>query len=165
MAWKIPLSDVPIDEEAVGAATDAMRSGWWSMGPRVEAFEEQFASFCGLRHAFAVSNGTSALHAALLAVGCGPGDTVVLPSLTFVAAANTVVHTGARPVFSRVERNQLANLGQREPGGLGALDEVQSLHIARVITADSTGARRNREQPPTLIEAHRFHADAGLGGE
>ena len=80
------------------------------MGPRVEAFEEQFASFCGLRHAFAVSNGTSALHAALLAVGCGPGDTVVLPSLTFVAAANTVVHTGARPVFCDIVGEDDLNL-------------------------------------------------------
>ena len=110
MAWKIPLSDVPIDEKAVAAATDAVRSGWWSMGPRVEAFESQFASFCGLRHAFAVSNGTSALHAALLAVGCGPGDTVVLPSLTFVAAANTVVHTGARPVFCDIVGEDDLNL-------------------------------------------------------
>jgi dTDP-4-amino-4,6-dideoxygalactose transaminase len=69
------------------------------MGPVVEEFEEAFAEFCGCRHAIAVSSGTAALHLALLAAGCGPGDEVVLPSLNFVAAANAVAHTGARPVF------------------------------------------------------------------
>ena len=98
-AWRVPLSDVAIDDELVDAGLDTLRSGWWSMGPRVEAFEREFADFCRARHAFAVANGTAALHLALLAVGCGPGDEVVVPSLNFVAAANTIVHTGATPVF------------------------------------------------------------------
>jgi dTDP-4-amino-4,6-dideoxygalactose transaminase len=65
----------------------------------VTEFEERFSQLCGAREGIAVANGTAALHLALLAVGCGPGDEVVLPSLNFVAAANTIVHTGARPVF------------------------------------------------------------------
>src|SRR4051794_19256883 len=73
------------------------------MGERVAAFEEGFASFCGVRSAFAVANGTAALHLALLAVGCGPGDEVIVPSLNFVAAANTIGHVGAIPVFCDVE--------------------------------------------------------------
>jgi dTDP-4-amino-4,6-dideoxygalactose transaminase len=69
------------------------------MGPRVAEFEEAFAQLCGSSHALAVANGTAALHLALLAVECGPGDEVLVPSLNFVAAANTIVHTGATPVF------------------------------------------------------------------
>jgi dTDP-4-amino-4,6-dideoxygalactose transaminase len=97
--WSVPLSDVLVDDELVEAVGSAVRSGWWSMGPRVAEFERAFAQFSGARHAFAVSNGTAALHLALVACGCGPGDEVVLPSLNFVAAANSIVHTGATPVF------------------------------------------------------------------
>jgi dTDP-4-amino-4,6-dideoxygalactose transaminase len=78
---------------------DVVDSGWWSMGPKVEEFEAAFAEFTGTKHAFAVANGTAALHLALLAAGCGPGDEVILPSLNFVAAANAIGHTGATPVF------------------------------------------------------------------
>src|SRR2546423_2546846 len=97
--WQVPLSDLAVDEEMLGAVRDAVGSGWWSAGPRVAELERAFAEFCGVRHAIAVSNGTAALHLALLAVGCGPGDEVVVPSLNFVAAANTIKHTGAEPVF------------------------------------------------------------------
>ena len=100
--WKVPLSDVLVDEEILNAATDAVLSGWWSMGPRVDQFERAFAEYCGRRYAFAVSNGTAALHLALVATGCGPGDDVIVPSLNFVAAANVISHTGARPVFCDV---------------------------------------------------------------
>jgi dTDP-4-amino-4,6-dideoxygalactose transaminase len=97
--WHVPLADVATDDELVRAAAEAVASGWWSMGPRVAEFERAFAAFCESRHALAVANGTAALHMALLAVGCGPGDEVLVPSLNFVAAANTIVHVGARPVF------------------------------------------------------------------
>jgi dTDP-4-amino-4,6-dideoxygalactose transaminase len=69
------------------------------MGPRVAEFEQAFGELTGSKHALAVANGTAALHLALLAVECGPGDEVLVPSLNFVAAANTIVHTGATPVF------------------------------------------------------------------
>jgi dTDP-4-amino-4,6-dideoxygalactose transaminase len=97
--WQIPLSDVATDEELVRAAADTVQSGWWSMGPRVAEFEQAFGELTGSKHALAVANGTAALHLALLAVECGPGDEVLVPSLNFVAAANTIVHTGATPVF------------------------------------------------------------------
>jgi dTDP-4-amino-4,6-dideoxygalactose transaminase len=106
--WKVPLADIVVDEDLADAALETFRSGWWSMGPRVLEFEGQFALFCGSAHAVAVANGTAALHLGLLAVGCGPGDEVVVPSLNFVAAANAIVHTGAEPVFCDV-------LGPEEP--------------------------------------------------
>lgn len=101
-AWSIPLSDVFVDDELRTAVDSAVASGWWSMGPRVAAFEERFADFTGVRHAIAVSSGTAALHLALLAADVGPGDEVLTPALTFVAVANAIHHTGATPVFCDV---------------------------------------------------------------
>jgi dTDP-4-amino-4,6-dideoxygalactose transaminase len=97
--WDVPLADVAVDDELLTAAREALASGWWSTGPRVQAFEDEFAAFCGAAHAVAVSSGTAALHLALLAVGCGVGDEVVVPSLNFVAAANVISHVGGTPVF------------------------------------------------------------------
>ncbi len=100
--WAVPLADVLVDDELRAAVDEVISSGWWSMGPKVLEFEGAFAEFCEVRHAFAVANGTAALHLALLAAGCAPGDEVVLPSLNFVAAANAIAHTGAAPVFCDV---------------------------------------------------------------
>ena len=94
----------------MATVAETMASGWWSMGPRVAEFERAYAEFCGTRHALAVANGTAALHLALLAAGCGPGDEVVLPSLNFVAAANAVAHTGATPVFCDITADDDLNL-------------------------------------------------------
>ncbi|MCA1634749.1 MAG: DegT/DnrJ/EryC1/StrS family aminotransferase [Acidobacteria bacterium] len=79
---------------------DCMESGWISSGGKyVELFEAAFAEFCGVRHAVSCYNGTVALHLALVALGVGPGDEVIVPTLTFVATANAVTYCGARPIF------------------------------------------------------------------
>jgi dTDP-4-amino-4,6-dideoxygalactose transaminase len=98
-AWVEPLSDVDPNEQLQEAVVSAIRSGWWSAGPRVAEFERAFADLCRTKHAVAVANGTAALHLALLAVGCGPGDEVIIPSLNFVAGANSIGHIGASAVF------------------------------------------------------------------
>jgi dTDP-4-amino-4,6-dideoxygalactose transaminase len=108
--WSVPLADIEVDEDLRNAVLETVSSGWWSMGPRVAAFEEAFAGLCGTRHALAVANGTAALHLALLAAGCGVGDEVVLPSLNFVAAANVVALAGARPVFCDINGAHDLNL-------------------------------------------------------
>ena len=108
--WQVPLADVAVEDDLIEAVLDVVRSGWWSMGPRVEEFEEAFAAFTGSEHAIAVANGTAALHLALLSVGCGDGDEVVVPSLNFVAAANTIVHTGAGAVFCDIAGDEDLNL-------------------------------------------------------
>ena len=101
-SWSVPLSDLEVDAAVLESVREVVASGWWSMGPRVADFESAFAEFTGARHALAVASGTAALHLALVAAGCGPGDEVILPSLNFVAAANTIAHSGARPVFCDV---------------------------------------------------------------
>jgi len=130
--WRVPLSDLSVSEEMVSAAESALRSNWWSMGPRVAEFESAFADHVGARHALAVSNGTAALHLALLAVGCGPGDEVVVPSLNFVAAANTIAHTGASPVFCDIRGGRDLNLDPSDvEAALGpATKAVVVLHYA-----------------------------------
>jgi dTDP-4-amino-4,6-dideoxygalactose transaminase len=106
----VPLADVVVEDELVEAVLEVVRSGWWSMGPRVEEFEAAFAAYTGSAHAIAVANGTAALHLALLSAGCADGDEVVVPSLNFVAAANTIVHTGAQPVFCDIAGDDDLNL-------------------------------------------------------
>ena len=97
--WKVPLADVTLGPEETAAVTEVLQSGWLSMGPKTQEFEDRFAPFLGVKHAFAVANGTAALHLACEVLGLGPGDEVLCPALTFVASANAILYTGARPVF------------------------------------------------------------------
>jgi dTDP-4-amino-4,6-dideoxygalactose transaminase len=101
-AWTVPLADVVVSEEDIAAVADVYRSGWLSMGPQTAALEEEFAAYTGVRHALAVTNGTAALHLICAAAGLGPGDEVVVPSMTFVATVNAIAYTGATPVFADV---------------------------------------------------------------
>lgn len=95
MAWRIALADVVLDERERAAVDEVLRDGWLSMGPRTEQFEAGFASYLGGGSAVAVTNGTAALHLAAVALGIGPGDEVVCPTLTFVATAAAMRHAGA----------------------------------------------------------------------
>src|SRR4051795_12971068 len=101
-AWTVPLADVVVPEDDIAAVADVYRSGWLSMGPETEAFEREFAAYTGAGHALAVTNGTAALHLVCVAAGLGPGDEVVVPSMTFVATVNAIAYTGATPVFADV---------------------------------------------------------------
>ena len=93
-----------ITEEAIAEVVDSLRSGWVGTGPKVARFENDFREFLGAPNAAAVASGTAALHLSMLAAGIGPGDEVVVPSMTFAATANAVLHTGATPVFADVDR-------------------------------------------------------------
>ncbi len=99
----IPVMLPMLGEEEAQAAAEAVRSGWVAQGPRVAEFERVFADLVGAQHGVAVSSCTTALHLALIAVGVGPGDEVIVPSLSFIATANAVRYVGATPVFADVE--------------------------------------------------------------
>ncbi|WP_245983692.1 DegT/DnrJ/EryC1/StrS family aminotransferase [Lentzea flaviverrucosa] len=99
----IPVMRPLLGEEEALAAAEAVRSGWVAQGPRVREFEEAFAASVGARHGVAVSSCTTGLHLAVHLLGIGPGDEVVVPSLSFIATANAVRYTGATPVFADVE--------------------------------------------------------------
>ena len=96
-----------LGEEEIAEVVATLRSGWIGTGPRVQRFERAFAEYVDSPHAVAVSSCTAALHLALLALGVGPGDEVIVPAMTFAATANVVVHVGARPVFADVDRATL----------------------------------------------------------
>ena len=99
----IPVMRPWLGEEEAEAAAAAVASGWIAQGPRVAQFETAFAAALGAAHAVAVSSCTTALHLALIAAGIGPGDEVVVPSLSFIATANVARYVGARPVFADVD--------------------------------------------------------------
>jgi perosamine synthetase len=92
-----------LGEEEAQAAAEAVRSGWVAQGPRVAAFEQACAERVGAAYGVAVSSCTTALHLCLVALGLGPGDEVVVPSLSFIATANAVRYVGAQPVFGDVD--------------------------------------------------------------
>jgi len=99
----IPLTHPLIGDEEKEAVCRVLHSGGIAQGPEVAAFEDEFAALVEGRRCAAVSSGTAALHLALLALGIGPGDEVIVPSFTFAATANTVAMTGATPVFVDIE--------------------------------------------------------------
>lgn len=102
----IPISKPMISNLDIQYVTDAVSSGWVSsIGYYVERFEREFADFCGVKHCITTSNGTVAIHLALVALGIGPGDEVIVPDLTFAATANAVILTGATPIFADVRQS------------------------------------------------------------
>lgn len=99
----IPIAKPQIGDEEVAAVVEVLQSGALAQGKTVEAFEEAFAQYCGVKYAIATSSGTTALHIALLAHGIGVGDEVVTSAFTFIASANSVLYAGARPVFADID--------------------------------------------------------------
>lgn len=103
----LPYGRQSVDEDDVEAVVEVLRSDWLTTGPGVAAFEAAVAAEAGAAHGVAVSSGTAALHAAMHALGLGPGDEVVVPPITFAATANAARYCGARPVFADVEPGTL----------------------------------------------------------
>ncbi len=102
MDWRVPLADLTFGQEEETAVMGVLRSKWLTMGAITQEFEADYARMVGAKHAIAVSNATEALHLACLALGIGPGDEVVVPSLSFVATSNAVLYTGADVRFADI---------------------------------------------------------------
>jgi perosamine synthetase len=134
---RIPLSSPEIDEGDIAAVTGVLRSSRLSLGPVLEEFEGAFARYVGSAHAVALSSGTAGLHLALLALGVGAGDEVIVPSFTFIAAANAIRYVGATPVFVDIDPVTL----NMDPGS-----------VARAVTARTRG----------LMVVHTFGVPANL---
>ena len=100
--WRIPLSDIDLGVDEISSVEEVLKSRWLTMGRVTQDFESAFATYNGAKHALAVNNATAALHMACMAIGLKPGDEVIVPSLTFVASANSIRYTGATPVFADI---------------------------------------------------------------
>lgn len=100
--WKIPLFKISFDAKENEAVCAVINSLWLTMGEVTERLERRFAEFAGAKHAIAVSSCTAALHLANLSLDIGEGDEVICPSLTFVAGANSILYTGAKPIFAEI---------------------------------------------------------------
>lgn len=101
---RIQVMSPQLDGNELNYVTECLRTGWISsQGAYVKRFESEFAKRCAMEHALAVSNGTVAIHLALVALGVGEGDEVIVPDLTFAASINTIIHAGATPVIADVD--------------------------------------------------------------
>lgn len=99
----IPYGKQTIDQDDIQAVVDVLKSDFLTTGPKIAEFEQTVADYVGAKYAVAISNGTSALHAACFAAGIGPGDEVITTPLTFAASANCVLYCGGTPVFADVD--------------------------------------------------------------
>ena len=180
-----------IDEADIRAVVDVLRSDWLTTGPKVSEFEQAVADYVGAEYAVAVNSGTAALHAAMYAVGVGPGDEVILPPMTFVATANCVVFQGATPVFADVEPDTLlvnpaeveSKITERtkaiiavdyagQPCDYNALRNIAKRHDLSLVAdaCHSIGAQFNGRNVGTLADLSVFsfhpvkHITTGEGG-
>ena len=187
----LPYARQLIEEEDVNRVVEVLRSDWLTTGPKVEQYEEAFASWVGSKYAVAFSSGTAALHAAVFAAGIGPGAEAITTPLTFVATANAVLYQGARPVFADIEADTL-NINTRQiikkisartkalipvdfagqPADLDEINKIASRHGLVVIedAAHSLGARYKSRKVGTLATMTVFsthpikHITTGEGG-
>lgn len=96
-----------VTEREIEAVSEVLRSGWLGLGPRTAEFESKFADYVGVEHAIGTNSATAALHLALVALGIGPGDEVLVPTMTFVSTAHVVLYCGATPIFVDIEPDTL----------------------------------------------------------
>ncbi|QPR26739.1 UDP-4-amino-4-deoxy-L-arabinose aminotransferase [Edwardsiella hoshinae] len=103
----LPFSKPAIGEEEIAAVNEVLRSGWITTGPQNQALEQEFCQVTGARHAIAVCSATAGMHVTLMALGVGPGDEVITPSMTWVSTLNIITLLGATPVMIDVDRDTL----------------------------------------------------------
>ncbi len=150
MTWRVPLADIDFGPEEEQAVQRVVRSRWLSMGEETQNFEAEFAAFLGVRHAIAVTNATAALHLACLAAGLGAGDEVIVPSLTFVATANAVRYTGARPIFADIEGLNWLTISP------GSIERCLSPHTKAILVMHYGGYACDMPAIQAIAEKHHL---------
>jgi perosamine synthetase len=145
----LPYGKQWVDEDDIAAVVEVLRSDWLTTGPQVPAFERSVAELAGAREAVAVSNGTAALHAAMHALGIGPGDEVIVPALTFAASANCVVYQGATPVFADVDPDTLLLDPQQ-------LEHKITARTRAIVAVDYAGQPCNYDALRAVAAAHNL---------
>lgn len=145
----IPISKPFIGDEEKKAVMGVLDSGMLAMGPKTAQFETEFAKMCAVKHAIAVSSGTTALHIALLANGIGPGDEVITTPFTFIASVNAILYVGAKPVFVDIEEDTFnIDLSQVEKAITPRTKAILPVHLY--------GHLCDIEQLNTIAEKHHL---------
>lgn len=144
----IPITKPTLGEEEARAPIDSIRSGWVAQGPKVAEFEKALATYVGAKHGIATTSCTTGLHLALHVAGIGPGDEVIVPSFTFIASANAILHTGATAVFAEIDPRTFnvdpADVERRITKKTKAIMPVDQIGLACDIDAINDVARRHR---------------------
>lgn len=157
----LPYGRQWVDEDDIAAVVEVLRSDWLTTGPKVAEFEQAFAQFTDVQEAVAVCNGTAALHAAMYAIGIGPGDEVIVPPMTFAASANCVVYQGGTPIFVDVEPDTLLIDPQQ-------VEAKVTPRTKAVVAVDYAGQPCDYDRLRAIADRHglRLVADAchALGG-
>ena len=156
---------VPVNEPVVTAAAkkyvlDALESGWISSaGPYIGNFEQAFAEYVGVKHAVAVTSGTAALHVALLALGIGKGDEVIVPDFTMISSVFAIIYTGAVPVFVDVDPDTYnINVDLIEPKITKKTKAIMPVHIyGHSVDMDPLLALAARHKIPVIEDAAEAH--------
>jgi perosamine synthetase len=146
---RIPLSAPDIQEAEIEAVTAVLRTPHLSLGPKLVEFERSITEYIGCGHAIAVSSGTAGLHLCVRALGIGPGDEVVVPSFTFIAAANAVRYENAIPVFVDIEPETL-NLD------VGRLEAAITPRTKAILAVHTFGCPANLDNILEIARRHRL---------
>jgi hypothetical protein len=145
----LPFTRPSIDEQTIAEVADVLRSGWLASGPKVKAFEAALSQYCGGRPVRSQTSATASLEHALLVCGVGAGDEVIVPAMSFVASANVVVRTGARPVFVDVDlHTRNIDLAQAEAAVSARTRAIMPVHLC--------GLPVDLERIYALAERHRL---------
>ena len=150
MNWRIPLSDIDFDEAESLAVQSVLKSRWLTMGKVTQEFEATFAAHVQAKHAIAVTNATAALHLACLALGLGPGDEVIVPSLTFVATANAVRYVGATPIFADIISSDDLNISPK------AVESLVNARTRAIIVVHYAGYSCDMEAILSIAKQHNL---------
>lgn len=149
MSARVYLSSPDVTQVEEDALVRAIRSGWVApLGPEVDAFEAELAAYGGREHAVALSSGTAALHLGLLVLGVGPGDLVLTSSMTFAATANSIVYTGAEPVF--VDCDETGNMSPELLEDAFRVLEQEGRRVKLVLPVDLLGKVVDHERIGTV---------------
>src|SRR5579864_9240991 len=160
----VPFVDLRAQYEAIAdelkeSVLRTLDSQVFVLGPEVEAFEEEFAAYCGVRHAVAVNSGTAALHLALLALGVGSGDEIITVANTFIATAEAISAAGATPVFIDIEpRSDLMDPTLIEAAITPRTRAIMPVHLyGQVAEMDAIRAIARRHNVPVIEDACQAH--------
>jgi dTDP-4-amino-4,6-dideoxygalactose transaminase len=160
----VPITRPALGDEEARAPFESIRSGWVTQGPKVAEFEKAVAAYVGAKHGVATTSCTTGLHLALVAAGVGPGDEVIVPSLTFIASANAILYTGAAAVFCEVDPRTLnadpADIERRITKKTKAIMPVDQIGLACDIDAINEIARRHgvdvvEDAAPAIGESYK----------